>query len=453
MVFPRMRMFYLKIFMVGVLLVSTGLLSGEAFADYRAGVMHPNGKAYFFQEDTYYRYDFGSDRVDKVATIGVDGWKGLPTRIGAAILHPNGKAYFFKGEQYYRFDFEEGKVDKIGVVGVDGWKGLPPDIGAALLHPNGKAYFFRDIQYFRFDFQDGKVDKVGLIGQDGWKGLPVDIDVAIEHPNGKAYFFKRYKYHRFDYEQGSVDKNGSLGVDGWSGLGLKKAGSPTFQIFKKPAGPHVCLSVKDGKKANGTPVILSHCNFPPAGKETWQISTTRGVGFRSKDDKPSTGLIRNLGKCLHVKGGSTEDGTPLTIWDCHGGANQKWELAGDGSIRGLGDKCLDLKGGSLQAGTPAVLSRCNGLVSQHWKVVDLSKGRPMNTVVSEEQPLPPPPMPQDPSPEGSADWRSLTVTTKDEPWRHGSWTTPQGCGRLTKHCQRKIQRIPARLEPLAWRSH
>jgi hypothetical protein len=31
-------------------------------------------------------------------------------------------------------------------------------------------------------------------------------------------------------------------------------------------------------------------------------------------------------KCLDVTDVNTADGTPLQIWDCTGGANQKWSL-------------------------------------------------------------------------------------------------------------------------------
>ncbi|MER7538408.1 RICIN domain-containing protein [Streptomyces sp. NPDC097704] len=32
------------------------------------------------------------------------------------------------------------------------------------------------------------------------------------------------------------------------------------------------------------------------------------------------------GRCLDVPGGSTTNGTELVIWDCNGGANQRWAL-------------------------------------------------------------------------------------------------------------------------------
>ncbi len=138
---------------------------------YEVGVLHPNRKAYFFAGDKYYRFDFESDQVDRIGTIGVDGWKGLPTNIGAAVLHPNGKAYFFVGDKYYRFDFQSDQVDKIGTIGIDGWKGLPKYLDLAIEHPNGQAYFFIGKTYYRYNYQTDQVDKIGKVGVDGWKGL------------------------------------------------------------------------------------------------------------------------------------------------------------------------------------------------------------------------------------------------------------------------------------------
>jgi hypothetical protein len=40
----------------------------------------------------------------------------------------------------------------------------------------------------------------------------------------------------------------------------------------------------------------------------------------------SDGTVRGVGsgKCLDATGHGTADSTPLEIWTCNGGANQKW---------------------------------------------------------------------------------------------------------------------------------
>ncbi len=137
------------------------------------------------------------DKVDKVGDIGRSGWKGIPSGIVAAVSHPNGKAYFFKGDKYYRFDCKRDEVDKVGTTGSSGWKGIPNQISAAVNHPNGKAYFFKGNKYYRFDFKKDKVDKVGDTGSSGWNGIPTGVNSAVNHPNSRAYFFKENKYYRF----------------------------------------------------------------------------------------------------------------------------------------------------------------------------------------------------------------------------------------------------------------
>lgn len=32
------------------------------------------------------------------------------------------------------------------------------------------------------------------------------------------------------------------------------------------------------------------------------------------------------GKCLDITGGRADDGTPVILWDCHGGGNQRWRI-------------------------------------------------------------------------------------------------------------------------------
>jgi hypothetical protein len=187
-----------------------------------AAIIHPNGKAYFFRDSLYKRFDFSSNSVDKTAQFNGDGWKGLTfDKIDAAVTHPNGKGYFFRRNQFQRYDFDKASVDRTAQIGIGGWSGVwNTGIDAAINHPDAKkAFFFQGDRYQRYDFSRQKVDKEARIA-DGWAGLWTDgINAAITHPkDGKGYFFRGDQYQRYDFSLQKVDKTGSIGKDGWTGL-------------------------------------------------------------------------------------------------------------------------------------------------------------------------------------------------------------------------------------------
>jgi hypothetical protein len=53
----------------------------------------------------------------------------------------------------------------------------------------------------------------------------------------------------------------------------------------------------------------------------------QGTGAQQREAQPD-GTLRNerSGRCLDAAGASSENGTRLIIYDCHGGANQRWDL-------------------------------------------------------------------------------------------------------------------------------
>ncbi|WP_344076671.1 RICIN domain-containing protein [Streptomyces crystallinus] len=74
------------------------------------------------------------------------------------------------------------------------------------------------------------------------------------------------------------------------------------------------------------------------------------------------------GRCMDDPAFATADGTQIALWDCNGGANQRWTTSGSGTVT-IGGKCLDVAGGPAGAqthGTRAVLWACNGSPSQNW---------------------------------------------------------------------------------------
>src|SRR5438309_1765370 len=74
-------------------------------------------KAYFFRGDQYLRYDLATDRVDAGYPLPIAGnWPGFKEAgfdndVESAINWGNGKAYFFRDDQYLRYDMFTDRVD------------------------------------------------------------------------------------------------------------------------------------------------------------------------------------------------------------------------------------------------------------------------------------------------------------------------------------------------------
>ena len=114
-----------------------------------------------------------------------------------------------------------------------------------------------------------------------------------------------------------------------------------------------CLDVSGGGSEDGTPVIIWSCYG--GANQQWTFT--------------NTGEIQGIGnKCLDVSGGGSEDGTPVIIWSCHGGANQQWTFTNSGEIQGIGNKCLDVSGGGSEDGTPVIIWSCHGGANQMWNL-------------------------------------------------------------------------------------
>jgi len=72
----------------------------------------------------------------------------------------------------------------------------------------------------------------------------------------------------------------------------------------------LCMTVAGGSSADGAAMILAGCTG--SGAQHFNLNT-------------SYDLV-NLGatKCVDVKDAQTSAGTPLQLWTCTGGSNQKW---------------------------------------------------------------------------------------------------------------------------------
>src|SRR5262249_23739425 len=99
----------------------------------------------------------------------------------------------------------------------------------------------------------------------------------------------------------------------------------------------------------GTDVVIGYCN----GAQRWTVQ--------------SGGALQLMGtsKCLDVRALGTADHTAVQIYDCNGGQNQKWSLAGP--LVGPLSKCLAIVGGSTLAAKATQLWSCDGYDSQTFE--------------------------------------------------------------------------------------
>jgi hypothetical protein len=134
----------------------------------------------------------------------------------------------------------------------------------------------------------------------------------------------------------------------------------------KPSGPTLrpitgqivgyagkCIDVSGGYPTNGTPIVLWDCHG--GNNQKWTVAPDR--------------LLRALGKCLDVTDNRTDNGTMVQLWDCNGGGNQQWVPQTNGSLLNpQSGRCLDAPGGSRGSGTRLQLWDCHGGPNQQWKL-------------------------------------------------------------------------------------
>ncbi|GAA4965758.1 glycoside hydrolase family 27 protein [Actinoplanes utahensis] len=113
-----------------------------------------------------------------------------------------------------------------------------------------------------------------------------------------------------------------------------------------------CLDVPNGATANGTQPVVWDCNG--GANQRW---TRAGQ------------TLQAVGKCLDAPLGATA-GSKAQLWDCNGGANQQWTLNGDGTVRGAASGlCLDVDRNLTANGTVVLLWTCTGAANQRWSRV------------------------------------------------------------------------------------
>jgi len=117
-----------------------------------------------------------------------------------------------------------------------------------------------------------------------------------------------------------------------------------------------------GNVVNGN-VTVTNNNWP-AGAQS--VIAAAGVQA-STGTQTGTVVGGQSGRCLDINNNSTVNGTQAQLWDCNGGANQRWTYTSSKQLMVYGNKCLGTNGGTSN-GTTAAIWDCNGQTSQQWNL-------------------------------------------------------------------------------------
>lgn len=130
-----------------------------------------------------------------------------------------------------------------------------------------------------------------------------------------------------------------------------------------------CLDVAgDDVGVAGSGVGLWTC-LRDAVDQHWQYIRSVPTVFKGTGDGEFVNNLKTLGRCLDIKNNSTAAGTQVHLWDCNDLGGQKWVQQPNGTLlnpqSGL---CLTSLGGSTANGTGLTIEPCTGGASQQFHI-------------------------------------------------------------------------------------
>lgn len=120
-------------------------------------------------------------------------------------------------------------------------------------------------------------------------------------------------------------------------------------ILVTEANTSMCLDVNGGY-TNGSAIVTRPCS---ASTTKWHYS-----------DEAQLRPVGGNAYCLDIKGGNGNHADPLHLWNCDGGASEKWQLRTDGRFVGMNGRCMDII--NTNSGTQAEIRNCVGHVNQRF---------------------------------------------------------------------------------------
>jgi hypothetical protein len=229
----------------------------------------------------------------------------------------------------------------------------------------------------------GHAEPFSLLGDLGWRNYTVSSDVLLEK-TGYAQLVARATNYNHDGPQNlnayylRVADNGA-----WSIRSNSTAGNQRTLVGGTTSALGTGRWHKLSLTLNGSTLTaaLDGATLGSVSDSTWvagQVGYATGQGVTAQFDNLSitplgngqgtTGEIRGAGsnRCLDVNGQSQADGAAVQIWDCNGGANQKWVATSSNQLTVYGGKCLDAP--STSTGARIRIWSCSGGANQQWRV-------------------------------------------------------------------------------------
>ncbi len=131
-------------------------------------------------------------------------------------------------------------------------------------------------------------------------------------------------------------------------------------------------SLADGAVYRDGPMVVTQVSHVPGRSVTFRIAfdgAGKAMPAGPPPGPPATLQSLASGKCVDLPAGEVRDGTAVIQYDCHGGANQQWQIVAAHAesvqiVSRLSGKCLGVE--SAGAGTGIVQSHCDGADAQLW---------------------------------------------------------------------------------------
>lgn len=136
--------------------------------------------------------------------------------------------------------------------------------------------------------------------------------------------------------------------------GVRRSVPVVFSMVNVNSGK--CTDISGARYSNGTDIVQHTCHY--GANQTWIYSDETQLRAQGNDDY-----------CYDIDGGDGGQQDRHHIWDCDGGASEKWRLQPNGSFVGMNNRCIDVPSSSTSNGVQLWHYTCNGTNAQRFYLV------------------------------------------------------------------------------------